>query len=444
MINKMGFLILIIYFPPLVSFSQDSYSIDEKYSIQQLQTDYKNIRTILETQHPRPYEFTPKEKFDLFLDSLYLTINHEMTEREFQFVVAQIIAKIHCAHTKLYPSKFLTEHFNDYFEAPSFKLFFSNEKAYLQDNFSSDTTIKLGAEILSINDISIKEITHNFLARIHHEGSNQTFIYNRMNTGMYGLFPGICDYPLIKSYKLEYINPNSSIKNHVILKTMPFDDYEKLIYKDKKQDLEFYIIDSLSTGVLSVSTFKIRGQTDTYFREYMEKTFEELKTKKIKNLIIDFRGNIGGWPINGTALLKYIMKAPFAFFDTTTHGYAELKELTPLDSNRFTGNLYILADGAGRSCTGMVLSFIKYYNLGLIIGEESCTSPSTNADNEDHVLPYSKLVFVCSRYIYEGPMRNSFIRGRGVMPDFEVNLSIDDILTGQDKHMKTALNMIKK
>jgi hypothetical protein len=265
-----------------------------------------------------------------------------------------------------------------------------------------------------------------------------------MNTGMYGLFPGICDYPLIKSYKLEYINPNSSIKNQVVLKTMPFGDYEKRIYKDKKQDLGFYIIDSISTGVLTVSTFKIRGQTDPYFREYMAKSFEELKSKKIKNLIIDFRGNIGGWPINGTALLKYLMKTPFAFFDTTTYGYAELKELTPLDSNRFAGHLYILADGAGRSCTGMVLSFIKYYKLGLIIGEESCTSPSTNADNEDHVLPYSKLVFVCSRNIYEGPMKNCFVRGRGIMPDYEINLTIDDILTAKDKYLETALGMIKK
>jgi hypothetical protein len=444
MIKPLIIYLILICLLPMISFCQDHYDIDKKYTISQIQSDFNYLREILETDHPRLYEFTPKREFDFFLDSLYSCINKEMTEREIQYFLAQIIAKVRCAHTKLMPSKQLTEHFNEYFEAPPFKLFFKDQKAYLQSNFSSDTTIKAGAEIVAINDIPIKEITHNFLNRIHQEGWNQTFIYNRMNTGMYGLFPGICDYPIIKSYKLDYIDPKTTLHRQVTLNPMPFSDYELQIYKHKKQDLEFYTIDSLNTGVLSILTFRIRQDTDLYFRNYMANTFEELKSKGIKNLIIDLRGNIGGWPTNGNALLKYIMKEPFTFFNDNAVNWDELKQPTQLDNNRFTGNLYFLVDGAGRSCTGVVLAFIKYYKLGPIIGEETCTSASTNDGHGDHELPNSKLIFGCPKRIYEIPIKDNFVRGHGIMPDYEVDICIDDLLSGKDKSLEIALDMIRK
>ena len=145
MIKILTTFLLVSFYLPFLSYSQEeTYNIDKHYSISQLQTDFNQLRYIFETQHPRPYEFTTKERFDLFFDSLYKTIDCEMTEREFQFILAQIIAKIHCAHTKLYPSQYLTAHFNDYFKAPPFRLYFNEGRAYLRNNYSSDTSMRLG------------------------------------------------------------------------------------------------------------------------------------------------------------------------------------------------------------------------------------------------------------------------------------------------------------
>ena len=85
------------------------YDFNKKYRIDQLKADFRQFRDILQSTHPRLYEYTSKEKFDFLFDSLYNTINYKMTEREFQYFLTPIIGKVHCSHTKLLPSKYLAE-----------------------------------------------------------------------------------------------------------------------------------------------------------------------------------------------------------------------------------------------------------------------------------------------------------------------------------------------
>ena len=138
------------------------YDFDKKYSVSELQADYHQVREVLQKKHVRLYEYTSKDKFDKLFDSLYLCINSSMTEREFQYFISPIISKVHCSHTKILPSKYLTEHINEYIDAPPFKLYFSDGKAFLKNNYSSDTSVEIGVQVLSINRIPIELIINNF------------------------------------------------------------------------------------------------------------------------------------------------------------------------------------------------------------------------------------------------------------------------------------------
>ena len=107
------------------------YDFNRKYSVAELRADFSFLRKLLEQRHPRPYEYTPKDEFRSFLDSMDGSIKKEMSEREFQFFLLPVIGKVHCSHTKLLPSQYLLDHMATYFTAPPFKLYFTADKAWL-------------------------------------------------------------------------------------------------------------------------------------------------------------------------------------------------------------------------------------------------------------------------------------------------------------------------
>lgn len=426
------------------------YDFNKKYNIAELKADFQQLKEIFQKNHPRPYEYTTKENFNHLFDSLYLSINKPMTEREFQYFLSPIIGKIHCSHTKLTPSKYLEENINDYINAPSFKLYFDEDKAFLKDNYSKDTTIKIGAEILSVNGIKTGQIINNFVSRIHNEGKNTTWIYNRLNAALYGLFPAICDYPNIEGYTLTYRNPNSKSVKEIYLKSIKQNEY--IIYNPPKpsQNYNFTLLDSLSTGIIKVKSFKF--SCDSNFTTFVNKTFEELKVKKIKNLIIDVRGNIGGSPYPCAELFRNITSKNFIYYQKTggynEDGYIEPNcpqfENTVLTSeNRFKGTVYFLIDGGCRSATGQFCALAKYNKLGTMIGEETCSTEDCNNNGVPHILQNSKLVFHCPHTTYKAAVEGQK-RGNGVLPDIYLKPTVDNIINKKDTVLLYTLKTIKQ
>jgi hypothetical protein len=438
---------LIVIFLALTSFlykTKGPYDFNKKYTVVQLRADFISLRNILEQKHPRLYEYTPKKEFDHFLDSLYRSINSKMTEREFQFFLLPVIGKAHCSHTKLMPSRYLLNHMNDYCKAPPFKLYFTADKAWLQNNYSMDTSIQPGAEVLSVNNILIGEIRKNFLARIPREGLNETFIYNRintgiwLNTGLYGLFPGLCDYPVIDTYKLSFKNPGSTIEKQVTLAAITYKDYSSLIASDHKKEYSFYRLDSLHTAVLTVSSF-LHSDEDNVFINFIDSVFTVLSSNKIQDLVVDLRGNIGGIPEGAVKLLSCLMQKEFIYY-SQGNGYDEYKVPIPLAKNRFTGKVSFLADGACRSTTGHFLAMAKYYHIGPIIGEEACSSYSCNDNGEPHTLPNTKLILQCPESTYSVAV-SGLKRGKGIMPDYTVIPAVGDVISGKDTVLQFALKL---
>src|SRR5690606_37642891 len=117
------------------------------------------------------------------------------------------------------------------YKAPPFLPYFTKDKVYIKSNYSSDTSLKPGSEILSINGIPAADIRNSFLNRMTNEGQNVTFIYNRMNTafwppnGYFGLFPGICDYPTIDTYTIVFTKPGDNNISKVALAAIPYNSY---------------------------------------------------------------------------------------------------------------------------------------------------------------------------------------------------------------------------
>ncbi len=419
-----------------------SYNFNKKYTTEQLRQDFLFLRHTLESKHPRLYEYTPKKQFNVVLDSLFGAIKDAMTEREFHYFLLPVIGKVHCAHTKMMSSQYLLDHINDYCKAPPFLVYFDVKKAYLASNFSTDTSIHPGAELLSVNKIPVSEIRNGFLARMPQEGRNTTFIYNRINTGvwlnngLFGLFPGLCDYPVTDTYQIAYIIPGSKAVKTSRVASIAYNDYQPVIFYKEKKKYGFYVNESTHTGILTIATFLVQDE----FSTFADSVFKVLDSTRIPNLIIDLRGNVGGLPEPSAELLTHLMPKDFVYFKEV-NGYDDYKRLLHPAVNRFKGKLIFLIDGACRSTTGHFLALAKYYKIGTMIGEETCSSWSCNDNGSAYTLPNTKLIFQCpasTATVAVGGMK----RGRGIMPDYVVKPTIKDIVEGKDVVMQYAFKLI--
>lgn len=425
--------------------SGTEYNHDKKYTPNELKEDFLFVRKTLEQTHPRLYEYTPKPVFDHFLDSLYAGIDQPMTEREFHYYMLPVINKVHCSHTKLMSSAYLASYIDQYYKAPPFLPYFTAEKMYIKSNYSSDTSLKPGAEIISINGISASDIHKSFLNRMTNEGKNITFMYNRMNTafwppnGYFGLFPGICDYPMVDTYTITFTQPDNNQVNTAYLAAIPYNSYPPIIIGSTKPKTGFDVAENKQFAVLSISSFVIPTHQ---FKPYLDSVFNILDTGRIANLIIDLRGNLGGFPEASAELLSRFMQKEFVYFKEG-NGYDELKKPLQPSPNRYKGKVLILTDGACRSSTGHFLALAKYYNIGTMIGEEACASYSCNDNGKPFTLPHSQLILQCSGGVFTVDVKG-LVRGNGIKPDYEVAPTISDVIKGKDVVLEYAVGMATK
>ncbi len=111
----------------------------------------------------------------------------------------------------------------------------------------------------------------------------------------------------------------------------------------------------------------------------------------------------------------------------------------------FNGNIYFLINGGCSSTTSELASLARSNNIGTFIGEEVGGSYAGNSGGilGWFELPNTKLkvrMAMVKYEITESPVKNK----QGVIPDFKVFYSIEDIIKGNDLEMALALLKIKE
>ncbi len=452
-------------------------SANRKFQAKQLQEDFLILRKVLEEDHPGLYRYTDKKALDADFDNAFKRLNREMTEREFFPIVASIVSAIKCDHTGSLPSS----EFMNYLKTFPLGLRFINGKPYIIS--SPDNTIRLGSELLSINGKKMSAITRNILSHLPADGDIETGKYRQLSQRFklyYNLFIEEPD-----SFNVEYYDPAKRQKKKISMQPL-IENEAKVLARidDGKKPLRLEFLPESQTALLTIKTFSknlitTAGQD---YRKFMEAAFEEIKEKMISNLIIDLRGNRGGRDEFGSLLLSYLMGKEFRYYDyleTSTNkitlarftdadpridkmfaedllpgvgGRFRLKEsvhsnlrLQQPQKNHFDGKVWFLINGMSFSTTAEFASIAHYHRRGSFVGEEvggayygntsgltlHLTLPNTKVRAD---IPLRKYVLAVSGYAYPR---------RGVMPDYPVQPTIQDVLNGVDTEMIYTLKLIK-
>lgn len=239
---------------------------------------------------------------------------------------------------------------------------------------------------------------------------------------------------------------------------------------------------------------KLQGFIDTerpVFKDYLEHMFDSVNTLGITNLIIDLRNNPGGSNLLCTQLLYYLTEredivdfSKYFYvsegnkqlnkkrYDAFTKAYKqeynrepEMGKLYPngflncdslifeqIENNEsayyipkhrsvFKGKIIVLANSGTGSAAALFTTTLQDNNIATIIG----TSVGNNAIGATNFSPYKlpKTKFkgsVATGYLVRPKPENGMVQ----MPDYWVENSVEDLISGNDRLFGKALDLINE
>ncbi len=319
--------------------------LKERYTREELAADFKQFRDLVETIPGHTYKFISREEFDRLFTRQQQAIDRALSLLEFYTLMVPLKAKIGCGHCHLdYPGEYRA--IVQSYKFPLILTFLDN-RCYVTENLQPKAVIEPFSEITAINGLKIAQIIAALKTDISADGYNDHFKTAALADCFQYYYAN--HYGAPKTFELEFKSPTPSGKRMIMVPALPC---RGINYSNKKPSkLDFKILPQQSTAIMTVDSFIYYGKKNKIFFDYVDKAFEEIKQKKINNLIIDLRGNGGGDPFCASHLLSYIERNPVPYFSQPYGKYARLAKPIPMAKNHFSGKLYMLTNGGNFSTT---------------------------------------------------------------------------------------------
>lgn len=411
-----------------------NFDPSRKFTVAQLKEDIASLKKILEKYHPRPYEFTTKLELNQYFDSLTNAIRGPADEIQFRHYLMPAVAKVHCGHTSLSSSFQLQQYRYTLFQP--FVMYYEGNRAFIRN--SAYPSLPPGTEVLAINEELISEKILDLLKRVTGDGIHPSVQYYKINQPLSWMEYEMPKWFDIQSYSLKIVGEDKKEKL-ISVKAISEDQFRRFIPPPRKKR-ELKVMQDGETALMTYPSFDFPSNSKR--DSFLNSTFSELKANHVANLVIDLRGNGGGAPQNAAEFMRYLMRKDFVYSKPSDlqHLNSLTKPISPA-TNRFTGNIFFLIDGGSFSSTGHLLSLVKYYNLGKLVGELSSGSNSNNTNGEPHYLPNTDLTFNCPHGIFETDVEG-YERANGIKPDYEVRNSVQDVIEEKDRVLEFALSLV--
>ena len=443
---------------------------------QQLLEDYTLFVKALQEAHPGLYRYTPKAEWDSLFTRTGKSINRPMSEEAFYTLLAPLVARIRCGHTKWHrkgrpddPYAFNAENLFP------LKLYFVDGTAYIEENYDTAVPVKAGAEILSINGQPIAGIIAHLRSRIPVDGYVESAVYEELNQsfpGTYATFVGTTPYYRL-TYKEGGVIKSAVLQGVSVAAILAKED------KNKPKELPLRLtFPATHTAVLTIERF-YTDEGEQGYTAFIDSAFRVLKEKGVKHLAIDLRNNEGGKEEWGGYLFRHLAQRSFRYyhkikvvqkeeFSFRQHAIlpavydaarplVEEKEgealwtrqeyLHPVEpaENAFKGATYILLNGRSFSVTAEFAAVAHHHGRAVFIGEESGGAYGGNNSGVfvQVVLPHTGLTLAIPLLGYYMHVKD-LQPGRGVLPHHEVKPTVADKLAGRDAVMAYTLDLIRK
>ncbi len=257
------------------------------FTVENMQKDFLQLRSILENDHCCLYEYTGKEEFDRIFDEHFKRIDAPMPAEQYFKLTASIVAKVGCMHTALWmPGVFFNTGTDNLFPL-QVKLI--EEKLVVSGCYKGVPEVPVGSIIQKINGRTASVIFNELRTITSADALNPYFIDSQIEKRFSMFYASVFGFP--EKYKVTYVLPGKKSQVTADLNPTDIESVRNVIFANSDHPplgLEF--LEDQSSAIITVKTFSYYDRVD-YFRDFMDDAFLKIKNKGIKNLILDLRGN---------------------------------------------------------------------------------------------------------------------------------------------------------
>ena len=465
------------------------YSPTKKFSPKELQDDYSIFQSSLEESHPSLYWYTPKDSMDFYFEAGKSKLKDSLTEMQFRYVLANVISKVRCGHTTVRASKGAAGFSGT--QGLSFPLYVKAwpDTVVVTANLNrKDSNVVRGVVLKSIDGKPMNFIIDSLFRFLSADGYNTTHKYQTLSNG--GTFRSLyaAVFGLKQRTPVEFIDLNGTLRTSTLNLYNPRADTPRgptrpvqILSKKERKRLELeamrslHIDTSLNTAFMEVNTFTKGNKLRSFFKQ----SFKEIKKKKVKNLVVDVRGNGGGSVVLSNLLTKYIADKPFVIADSLYairrgsdygkyrsgtffnwlflqfltrkrkdghyhFGLYDNKAFKPKSGNHFEGTTYILTGGNTFSAASLFAKSLIDQEDVIVVGEETGGGAYGNSA---WLIPDVTLPNTGVRYrlpLFRLVIDKEEKKGNGVQPEVLALPTVEAIRRNEDYKIEKVKELIRQ
>ncbi|NVJ67218.1 MAG: hypothetical protein HWE16_12080 [Gammaproteobacteria bacterium] len=318
-LNKTIYLSLFLF---LLGVGSTAICADKKTNIQNVAqqdiiSDFEELYRRLQKAHYNLYVNRSKQEFDKHFLTLKESIDHDMTISQATLLFQELASFANIAHTKI---DLPTQDYMNFRKAggKAFPLFIKviDDKVYVAENYSNQSNIKIGDEVVGLNKHSIKKVLNDL--RRFKSADNDRMFYGFLEFE----FPMLLwfEFGELDSYDIQIKGKDGN--KRVTVSTIGYEDLiEKMEQRKGLLELGFERIAKVSDqiGYLRPGPFFNTEPNATNvwdnvsFKRFIDDSFKKFVDEKAKAILIDMRNNPGGDNSFSDYMLKKFANKDFKF-----------------------------------------------------------------------------------------------------------------------------------
>lgn len=397
------------------------------FSADQLKEDLKFYHTALTQRHPNLYLYTPEGTLNHIVDSLIAFIDHPMSEEEFYRHITILSHYIKDGHSLILPSEHFIHLYNAHQVFCPFYIEHKDSTWIIRDKSMPRANLPSGAELLSINGLSMSMIWQTLLERQVRDGYNNAYAEWVLNNYFREYYSYIFGHPT--HFDVSYNDQGRLTQVSIPAESKRLLNAARLSAPPEEiSGINFVIGKNDSKARLTIKTFHrslLKKEYDQRFKKTIRRGFKDMAAAGITHLTIDLRDNQGGDIIYGVYLLARVLDQPF----TIVQNYYRIRDGKLIKTSGpcqgvqrpvkrpFTGTINVLINGGSFSNSIIVSSVLKNFQRATFQGSESGGNPHVLAGQAKSLtLPHTKIRvdIPTKRFVLTSLDRND---GRGIRPD---------------------------